>query len=46
MVTQHRMAMGNLNKSKETKTTVTTVSKVEDHYPQESKSSLTDPIYF
>ena len=46
MVTQHSMAMGNLNKSKETKPTVTTASKVEDHYPQELKSPFTDPIYF
>jgi hypothetical protein len=33
MVTQHRMAMGNLNKSKETKTTVTTVSIHKNQNP-------------
>ena len=42
MCTVHSMAMGNLNKSKETTQTATTALKVEDHYPLESKSLLLD----
>ena len=38
----HSMAMGNLNKTKETTQTATTALKVEDHYPLESKSLLLD----
>ena len=40
----HSMAMGNLNKSKETTPTTTTALKVtlEDHFPQELKSPISD----
>ena len=42
------MAMGNLNKSKETTQTATTALKVatlEDHYPQKIKSPFWTKIY-
>ena len=42
MVSTHRMAMGNPNKSKETIQTATTALKLEHHYPQKLKSSLLD----
>ena len=40
------MAMGNLNKSKETKPTTNTALKLEDHYPKELKFPLPDTHHF
>jgi hypothetical protein len=38
----HRMAVGNLNKSKKTTPTTTKALKVEDHFSQELKFHLSD----
>ena len=43
-MSSHIMAMGNLNKSKETKPTTNTALKLEDHYPKELKFPLRHPI--
>ena len=40
---QHSMALGNLNKSKETKPTTNTA--LEDHFPQELKSPFRTSLH-